>query len=132
MMGVDNHATRKLVSDRCEDLENVVLISGGNDFTDGNVQVHIRRDGQNITLPIANDFHPEIMYPEDRNPADAGCEELAQSQPQLVIANNAIAATMLSVFYAYLQDKITYDEIYVDILRGNSRAVNRRQKMSVR
>ena len=45
---VDNHATRKLVSDRCEELENVVLISGGNEFTDGNIQVHVRKNGENF------------------------------------------------------------------------------------
>lgn len=126
LMGVDNHATRKLVSDRCEDMETVTLISGGNDFTDGNVQMYIRKNGEDITLPIANDFHPEIMEPADRNPADVGCGELAESEPQLVIANNAMAAVMLSAFYSYLQGKVTYDEIYVDILTGNSRAVNRR------
>lgn len=38
---VDNHATRKLVSDRCEELSDAVLISGGNEFTDGNVQIFI-------------------------------------------------------------------------------------------
>ena len=128
---VDNHNSRKLVSDRCEDLQNVTLISGGNDFTDGNVQIYIRREGENLTLPIASDFHPEIMYPEDKNPAEAGCGELAESEPQLLIANNAIASAMLSVFYAYLQGKVHYDEIYIDILTGNSRAVNR-QKTLVR
>ena len=128
-LGVDNHASRKLVSDRCEDLNNITLISGGNDFTDGNVQIYVRQNGQDLTLPIANDFHPEIMYPEDDSPADLGCGELAASEPQHLITNNAIASSMLAVFYAHLQSQINYDEIYVDILTGNSRAVNRRQTL---
>lgn len=126
-MCVDNHATRNLVSERCEELSDTVLISGGNDYTDGNVQVYVRKDGEDITLPIANDFHPEIQYPEDENPAEASCDQLINSEPQLLITNNAIAATMISLFYSYLQGKLDCDEVYVDILTGNSRAVNRRK-----
>jgi molybdopterin/thiamine biosynthesis adenylyltransferase len=48
-MGVDNHATRKFVSDRCEELNNVVLISGGNDYKDGNVITYIRQNGCDVT-----------------------------------------------------------------------------------
>src|SRR5574337_1027822 len=51
-LAVDNHATRRVVSRYCEDLSDVVLISGGNDFTDGNVQIYIRQGGQDITLPL--------------------------------------------------------------------------------
>jgi molybdopterin/thiamine biosynthesis adenylyltransferase len=40
LLAVDNHKTRKLVSDYCEKLTAMALISGGNDFTDGNVQIH--------------------------------------------------------------------------------------------
>jgi hypothetical protein len=56
---VNNHRTRKLVSDRAEQLESITVISGGNDYTDGNVQVHVRQDGKNLTLPLANKYHPE-------------------------------------------------------------------------
>jgi molybdopterin/thiamine biosynthesis adenylyltransferase len=52
---VDNHATRKLVSDRCQELNNVTLISGGNDYTDGNVIVYIRENGKDITKPPTED-----------------------------------------------------------------------------
>ena len=48
---VDNHKTRLLISDFCaSELDNVSLISGGNDFTDGNIQIFIRRNGKNLTL----------------------------------------------------------------------------------
>lgn len=122
---VDNHATRKLVSDHCEEIDNVVLISGGNELTDGSVHVFIRKNGENVTLPLANDFHPEIQYPEDRNPADAGCEQQSESAPQLVLMNNLVAALMLAAFYRLLQDKEMYDELYCDLVTGNSRAVRR-------
>lgn len=122
---VDNHATRKLVSDHCEELNNVVLISGGNELTDGSVHVYVRKGGEDLTLPLANDFHPEIQYPKDANPGEAGCEEQAESTPQLLLTNNLVAAMMLSSFYAILQDKLAYDELYCDLITGNCRAVRR-------
>lgn len=122
---VDNHATRKLVSDRCEELDNVVLISGSNELTDGSVQVYVRRDGQDVTLPLASDFHPEVQYPKDANPAELGCEEQLESEPQLLFTNNWVAAIMLSSFYTWRQGGLKYDELYCDLLTGNCRAVSR-------
>jgi molybdopterin/thiamine biosynthesis adenylyltransferase len=125
---VDNHKTRKLVSERAEELDNVTIISGGNDYEDGNVQIHIRRDGQNITVPVASHYHPEIQNPQDRNPGDVdeereGCQELAAAAPQLLIMNNLIAAHMLKAFYAVLKgyhekDPKEYSEFYLDIPSG--------------
>lgn len=122
---VDNHVTRKMVSDRCCELNDVVLISGGNEYTDGNVQIYIRKDGEDLTLPIANEFHPEIEEPEDRHPGQIGCGELIASKPQLIFINNAIASAMLAAFYAWQAGKISYDEVYIDLLSGNNRSVKR-------
>jgi molybdopterin/thiamine biosynthesis adenylyltransferase len=127
-MGVDNHKTRKLVSDYCELMDNVVLISGGNDYTDGNIQVHIRQDGKCLTLPIANKFHMEITEPKDRSPDQIGCSEEVKSEPQLIFANLFIAVLMLNAFYAHLQKKLDYDEVYADVLTNSCRPVNRRTK----
>ena len=121
---VDNHATRKLLNDRCEKLNNVVLISGGNDYTDGNIQMHIRKNGQNVTMPIAS-YKKEIANPTDKNPGDSrrngGCTIERISSPQLLIANNAVAALMLNAFYSWTQgrfekDETKYEEVYVDVL----------------
>lgn len=125
-LGVDNHKTRKLVSDHCEKLSTVILISGGNDFTDGNVQVHIREGGEDRTAPITR-FHPEIQHPQDRSPAEMSCEELMASQaPQLLFTNLAIASAMLNAFYAWREGKLTYGEVYIDVIRGKSNPVQRR------
>lgn len=120
---VDNHATRKLLSDHCETLDDVLLISGGNDYTDGNIQVHIRKEGQNVTLPIAS-YKKEIANPADKNPGDArregGCEAERVSKPQLLITNNLVAALMLNAFYGWTQGifegKDKYGEVYADVL----------------
>lgn len=123
---VDNHATRKLVSDRCQELDNVVLISGGNDYTDGNVIVYIRKDGKDVTkAPTA--LYPKIAKPEDKNPGTLtaterqGCEQEARTNPQLLFTNLAIASCMCNCYYAYEQGKAGFEQVYIDILTQRMR-----------
>lgn len=108
LLCVDNHKTRKLISDRAEELKNVTVISGGNDWTDGNVLMHIRRNDKNLTPPLASKYHPEIVNPTDKHPGEVdqaqGCAELAPASPQLLIANNYIAANMLAALYNILDE----------------------------
>lgn len=111
---VDNHKTRKLISDRAEELKNVTIISGGNELTDGNILVHIRRDDKNITLPLASVFHQEIVNPKDKHPDEVeqaqGCAVVAVAAPQLLITNNLIAANML-VFLHNILDENRFTQI---------------------
>jgi molybdopterin/thiamine biosynthesis adenylyltransferase len=124
-LGVDNHKTRRLVSDQCQTLDEATLISGGNDYTDGNVQVYLRRAGQDVTLPLTR-FHPEIADPQDRSPHEMSCEELSQeSAPQLLFTNLAVASGMLNAFYACRVGKLTYGEVYLDILEGKASPAQR-------
>lgn len=128
LLCVDNHKTRKLISDRAEELNNVTVISGGNDWTDGNVLVHLRRDGKNLTPPLASKYHPEIQKPTDKHPGEVeqnqGCQVMAQIEPQLLITNNLIAAKMLAAFYNVIEEKHyekvvaapeNYAEVYCDV-----------------
>ena len=142
LLCVDNHATRKLVSERAEELKNVTIISGGNDWHDGNVLVHIRRDDENLTPPLASKFHPEIMNPVDENPADIeqkpeGCAELAASAPQLLITNNYIAANMLAALFNIIDEEQykkvlaapqNYAEVYCDV--GVLKSIPRERKVT--
>ncbi len=122
---VDNHASRKLVSDHAATLAGITLISGGNDFVDGNIQVYVRREGRDLT-PSLSRYHPEIAQPRDRNPAELSCEELmAAGAPQLLFTNLMVASLMLNAFYAWSQDRLTYSEAYLDILENLTRAVTR-------
>lgn len=124
-LAVDNHKTRKLVSDHSEKLAAVTLISGGNDFTDGNVQVHIREGGRDRTAPITR-FHPEIRNPRDRSPAEMSCEELMEQRaPQLLFTNLTIASAMLNAFYSISEGTLQYGEVYLDIIEGKSNPVKR-------
>ena len=122
---VDNHASRNLVSHHAATLADLTLISGGNDYEDGNVQVYVRQKGLDLTPSLAR-YHPEIANPQDRNPAALSCEELmAAGAPQLLFANLMVASLMLNAFYAIRQGSLNYSEVYLDILQNVSRAVAR-------
>ncbi len=124
-LAVDNHATRCAVSRHCEGLSDVVVISGGNDFTDGNVQIYIRKDGRDFTAPMTR-FHPEIADPKDKSPAEMSCDELAgDAAPQLLFMNLGVASAMLNAFYAWRSGHLNYGEVYLDILEGRAQPVAR-------
>lgn len=120
---VDNHPTRKLISDHCGRLGDIVLVSGGNEGVEpprergtyGNVQVHVRRDGADLTVPITR-YHPEIAHPKGKLPSDKDCGQLALSTPQILFTNLAVASAMLSAFFAYGCGRLAYQEVKFDIL----------------
>ncbi|MBP9751829.1 MAG: ThiF family adenylyltransferase [Candidatus Moranbacteria bacterium] len=114
---VDNHRTRKTIADHCAGLRDTTLISGGNEYTDGNVQVFVRRQGQDMTCRLEK-YHPEFISPSDKAPYEMSCEELAASSPQLIFANLTAATLMLNAFYALEQKEYRWDspEVYFDIV----------------
>ena len=129
---VDNHATRKAVSNRCGKLGDITLFSGGNDGieeeqegTFGNVQIYLREGGRDVSNSLTR-FHPEIARPGDKNPAQVGCAVLAaQTAPQLLFTNLAVASAMLGAFYSWLHGKLSYEEVYLDISLGQMTPVKR-------
>ncbi len=118
---LDNHKTRKMVADHCATLREVVLISGGNEYTDGNIQVFIRKNGEDKTCRI-DKYHPELTQPADKAPFEMSCEELAASSPQLIFTNLNVATLMLNAFYTLEQKKFNYEksEGYFDVLQNTS------------
>jgi hypothetical protein len=129
LLCVDNHATRKLVSDHCAKLDDVVLISGGNDGvgedgsgrlhrgTYGNCQIYVRRDGRDCS-PSLTKYHVEIEEPADRLPTDLSCTDLVSSVPQLLLANLAAASSLLNATWLYLSGGLSYSELAFDIAEG--------------
>lgn len=112
---VDNHKTRNIINNYCKELTDVTLISGGNDFEDGNVQIYIRQGGKDITPDLAA-YHPEIANPDDQLPEEMSCEELAQSDPQLYFANLGVATFMCWSFYnTVVKNDYERSEVYFDI-----------------
>lgn len=120
---VDNHPSRKLISDRCGTLDNVALFSGGNDGVDpprergtyGNVQIALRQAGRDVTAPLTR-FHPEIANPRGHMPGGPNCGQLAVSVPQIGLTNLAVASALMSAFFAYCCGRLTYQEVQFDIL----------------
>lgn len=134
-VAVDNHTSRKLLDEHASTLRNVTLISGGNDYHDGNAQVHQRRDGVDVTAPITY-AHPEIAYPEphDKHPDDMSCEDKARAgSPQLIFANLKVASLMLDGFWTAEEkgrggpaiDIPPWSEVYFDISHGTQRPIKR-------
>jgi molybdopterin/thiamine biosynthesis adenylyltransferase len=128
LLCVDNHASRKILSDHSEGLHSVTLISGGNDGVEngqrgtyGNVQVHVRRDGADRS-PALTRFHPEIADPADEVPGPSCVDLAATTAPQILFTNLAAASHMLNAFYRWLEaddeggdSEKMYDEVCFDI-----------------
>lgn len=134
LLTVDNHATRKLVNDYCARLNDVCLISGGNDGvgkdaagtfrrgTYGNVQFYLRAKGEEVTPPLTH-HHPEIANPTDQLPTDQSCTELVARVPQVLFANLTVASAMLNTLWLYLSGALRYRELALDIADGLMRPV---------
>ena len=141
VLAVDNHATRKLVTDYCaERLRDVCLISGGNDGieeradgtllrgTYGGCQVYLRRDGVDIT-PTLSRYHAEIREPADKAPDELGCVEAAAgSAPQILFANLMAASAILNTLWLCMCDELHYSEVCFDIADGLMRPVTIRAR----
>ena len=126
LLACDNHATRRLVSLRCQSLDNVVLISGGNDGVEdgsrgtyGNVQVYIRHGGRDATAAL-DKFHDAIANPPDELPSHESCTQLAAvGVPQLSIVNLAVASAMCNALLRLMMPvpgERMYDEVALDVL----------------
>lgn len=115
-LGVDNHKTRKMVADYCAQLDDVVVISGGNELTDGNVILFIKENGKKLTANL-DEYHPEIAYPQDKHPDELSCEDQLKINPQILFMNLQIATLMLITFYNVIQSENWEDfgEVYTDI-----------------
>lgn len=113
---VDNHKTRKHLSDACRKLRNVWLVSGGNDLVTGNVQVFYKTGGHERHPPITH-LHDEIESPADRSPHEMSCEELAAtgSAPQVIFSNLYAATLMGCAVYQILQGLTPQQETYFSV-----------------
>ena len=117
---VDNHKSRMVINNYCKTLNNVTIISGGNELTDGNAQLYVRKGGKDLTPDLCA-YHPEIANPEDKLPDEMSCEELSVSEPQLYFTNLGVATLMCWLFYnSVVKGQHERSEVYFDILSMNS------------
>ncbi len=138
LLCVDNHTTRKLISDYCEGREgfsgvdDICLISGGNDGVGadssgavrrgsyGNVQVYIRRGGADVS-PSLTAFHKEIDQPTEPSGDDEHCTDILDSVPQLLFTNLMAASAICNTFWLYMCDALHYSELGFDIVDASMR-----------
>jgi len=123
LLAVDNHWSRFLVDRHLAGLQEVTLISGGNDETDGNVQLVRRREGQFVDGSLA-EIHVEIgRATEAEFTARNGCERQAEERPQLVVTNLMVASAMLNCLWAVLErGSVSYSEVYLDVITNAMRS----------
>jgi molybdopterin/thiamine biosynthesis adenylyltransferase len=96
---VDNHPLRCLVDRQAGALNEVCVLSAGNEKLDGNVHVLLRRAGKEITAPLLQ-RHPEIAKSKHGNRAEMGCEAMvAKGETQLLITNFLAAAATMAAFH---------------------------------
>jgi molybdopterin/thiamine biosynthesis adenylyltransferase len=123
LLAVDNHWTRLVVDRHLASLQEVTLISGGNDEIDGNVQLVRRRAGFFVDGGLA-EIHAEIgaARPEElavRN----GCERQVEERPQLVVTNLMVASAMLNCLWTVLErGSVDYSEVYLDVVANVMRS----------
>ena len=123
LLAVDNHWSRFLVDRHLAGLQEVTLISGGNDETDGNVQLVRRREGQFVDGSLA-EIHVEIgRATEAEFAARNGCERQVEERPQLVVTNLMVASAMLNCLWAVLErGSVSYSEVYLDVIANAMRS----------
>jgi molybdopterin/thiamine biosynthesis adenylyltransferase len=123
LLAVDNHPARAIIDRHVASLRDATLISGGNDETDGNVQLVRRRDGYSVDGHLV-EIHPEIgeaasTEAESREP---GCQVLAVERPQLLVTNLMVASAMLNALWAVIEHgSVPYSEVYLDVIAGVAR-----------
>lgn len=122
LLAVDNHPTRALVDRHLARLDNATLISGGNDETDGNVQLVRRRDGRSVDGHLV-EIHPEIgEAPATEVATGDGCLAQVAERPQLVVTNLMVAAAMLNATWAVIETgSVPYSEVYLDVVANAAR-----------
>lgn len=109
---VDNHKSRKIINDAAENLNDVMIISGGNEMVDGNSQSYVRKGGKKLT-PSLTDYHNEIKNPTDKHPNEMSCEELMKSEPQLLFTNFSVVDCMFKLYFNNLNGNYV-SEVYFD------------------
>jgi len=118
LLAVDNHPARALIDRHVATLRDATLISGGNDETDGNVQLVRRRDGWSVDGHLV-ELHPEIGEADgDPEPGADGCLAHVAERPQLLATNLMVASAMLSCLWQLTETgSVPYSEVYLDTVQ---------------
>jgi hypothetical protein len=109
---VDNFKARKLIFDVASTMDNIDVISAGNDDALFCSMYHYqRRDGKDVTMHPRH-LHPEYENPPDRNPGELSCQERAaiEGGTQLLAANVGATALILGKVQTVVFDAAERDD----------------------
>ena len=124
--GVDNHPVRVLIDKAASKINNICVISAGNDMYDGNVHIYLRREGDEITQSFVA-RHPDAakVRKGKRTNAEGCLDKIEAGETQLITANRMAATCALMAFQALwyhgrkydktVEQKIIPQELYFDI-----------------
>jgi len=103
---VDNHATRKVLSEHARTLRDIVIISGMNYETGGASSVYAVLEGKEASQRLEH-VYDEIANPKDKNPGDVPCADL-ENQPggEQQAITNAFAAIFMNHFFVKMLGEI--------------------------
>lgn len=132
LIAADNFDVRARVQRRGMALKNITVINGGNENTDGSLQIWIRRKGKNITPPLSF-MHDEILRESPHDPSKLNCQQRAEipGGEQTIIANMMSATQILNAVRRVLTWTPTqtfggWHELYFDLNTGNAKAFDNR------
>jgi len=122
LLAVDNHRARALVDRHLGSLDDGTLINGGNDETDGNVQLVRRRNGWSVDGHLT-EIHPEIGMATQEEQRGDGCQAMAAERPQLLVTNLMVASAMLACLWQITErGSVPYSEVYLDAIQNSARS----------
>jgi len=124
LLGVDNHVARLKISKHCQQLNDVLYLSGSNELTDGSVFLY-HKTIQPEPIEVR---HPEVATTDDGDRAAMSCEELAKlpSGGQVIFTNLTAACIMLQMLYGWCEitsKDFKNKEVYFDIAQQATRGV---------
>lgn len=131
LIAADNFPVRARIEDYASRMKNITIINGGNEMTDGSLQVYMRRNGKDVT-PKLSQGHAEILSEDGRDPAALTCQQIAElpSGEQTIIANMMSATAMLNAVrqlheWEATQENLPKEEVFFDLNTMAMRATTR-------
>lgn len=122
----DNHWCRMKTGLDALTRKDIMFFSGGNEYTDGNVQFFVRKDGELIAGDYLDTYHKELSPTEVGSKPNfrGSCD--TKGDPQLLVTNLNVAAIMLNTLWTILDGKeVKYSEIYFDVVKNTSKSIDR-------
>lgn len=138
LLCVDNFTVRRHIEDYARTLPNLTVINGGNEKTDGSIQLWVRENGEDLT-PRIGYLHPELKIATGDDRAAMTCVQAAAlpGGEQTIIANLQSATWMLTALWRAHQNlyrpiegiepkATTWTELQYDVVNGTVEHIDQR------